>query len=116
MGQPVVHFEIVSNDAKRLQDFYTRLFGWKIDSNNPMNYGMVDTGGQGGINGGIMQAQGGMPQYLTIYVQVDDLQAYLDKAAALGAKTVVPPTPIPDTGSFAMFSDPDGHMVGLFKR
>lgn len=54
MGQPVVHWKIASKDAERLQDFYTRLFGWKIDSNNPMKYGMVDTGGQGGINGGIM--------------------------------------------------------------
>lgn len=116
MGQPVVHFEIASHDAKRLQQFYATLFGWKVDSNNPMSYGMVDTGGQGGINGGIMQTHDGMPSYVTFYVQVDDLQATLDKASTLGAKTCVPPTPIPDTGSFAMFTDPDGHMVGLFKR
>jgi predicted enzyme related to lactoylglutathione lyase len=116
MGQPVVHWEIASNDAKRLQDFYARLFGWKIDSNNPMNYGLVDTTGQGGINGGIMQTPPGTPSYVTFYVQVDDLQGYLDRAGALGAKTCVPPTPIPDMGAFAMFTDPDGHMIGLFKR
>jgi predicted enzyme related to lactoylglutathione lyase len=115
MGQPVVHWEIASHNAKRLQGFYSGLFGWKVDSNNPMSYGMVDTGGQAGINGGIMQTQAGMPQYVTFYVQVDDLQEYLDRAATLGAKTVVPPTPIPDMGSFAMFTDPDGNMVGLYR-
>lgn len=116
MGQPVVHWEIASNDAKRLQAFYAGLFGWKVDSNNPMAYGMVDTGGAGGINGGIMQTQTGMPQYVTFYVEVDDLQRYLDHATALGAKAVVPPTPIPELGAFAMFTDPDGNMVGLFRR
>ncbi len=63
-----------------------------------------------------MPTQAGMPPYVTFYAQVDDLQEYLNKAGALGAKTIVPPTPIPDTGAFAMFADPDGHMVGLFKR
>ncbi|MFQ6019539.1 MAG: VOC family protein [Dehalococcoidia bacterium] len=115
MGQPVVHFEIAAKDGKKIQDFYAKLFDWRIDANNPMSYGMADTGGQGGINGGVYQTQGDMPPYLTFYVQVDDLQGYLSKAESLGGKTVVPPTPIPDTGSFALFHDPEGHMVGLFK-
>ena len=115
MGQPVVHWEIASNDAKRLQEFYSKLFGWTVNSDNPMHYGIVDTRGQGGINGGIMQTERGMPSYVTFYVNVDDLQAYLDKAAALGAKTAVPPTPIPDMGAFAMFTDLDGNLIGLFK-
>ena len=115
MGQPVVHWEIGAKDAQKLQDFYAGLFDWKIDSNNPMSYGMVSTGGQGGINGGIFATQGRMPAYLTLYVQVDDLQAYLDKAVSLGGKAIVPPTPIPGVGSFAMFHDPEGNLIGLFK-
>lgn len=116
MGHPVVHWEIGAKDAKRLQDFYAKLFDWKIDTNNPMNYGMVETGGTGGINGGIMQAQENMPAFLTFYVQVDDLQAYLDRAEGLGGKPIVPPTPIPDVGRFAMFTDPEDNCIGLFKK
>ncbi|MFQ6019540.1 MAG: VOC family protein [Dehalococcoidia bacterium] len=118
MGQPVVHWEICAKDGKKMQEFYANLFDWKIDANNPMNYGMADTGGQGGINGGIFQKQGDMPDmppYVTFYVQVDDLQAYLNKAESMGGKTIVPPCPIPDAGSFALFHDPEGHLVGLFK-
>ncbi|MEI9971606.1 MAG: VOC family protein [Ignavibacteriota bacterium] len=48
-------------------------------------------------------------------VEVDDVQAYLDKATALGGKTVVPPVKIP-TGTFAWFADPEGNTVGLLKR
>jgi hypothetical protein len=56
------------------------------------------------------------PQHYTMfYVEVDDVQAYLDKAAALGGKTLVPPIKIP-TGTFAWFSDLDGNTIGLLKK
>jgi hypothetical protein len=42
------------------------------------------------------------------------VQAYLDKAATLGRKTLVPPVEIP-TGTFAWFADPDGNTIGLWK-
>jgi predicted enzyme related to lactoylglutathione lyase len=115
MAHPVVHFEIAGKDGKKLQEFYGKLFDWKIEVDPAMDYGMVDTGGEGGINGGIFQAQGEMPPYLTFYIQVDDLQAYLDKAQSLGGTTIVPPTPIANIGAFAMFHDPEGNLVGLFK-
>jgi len=114
MGQPVVHFEIYGKDSKGLQQFYSELFGWKVDSNNPMNYGLVDTGGGRGINGGIAQAQPGTPS-VTIYIEVDDLQAYLDKAVKMGSKVLVPATEIPGTVTYALFSDPEGNAVGLVK-
>jgi uncharacterized protein len=115
MGRPVVHFEINANDSKRLGSFFAELFDWKIDTNNPMGYGLVDTGGEGGIGGSIGQSDGNAPAYLSVYVQVDDLQAYLDKAEKLGGKTLVPPTEIPNTVTFAMFQDPEGNMIGLIK-
>jgi predicted enzyme related to lactoylglutathione lyase len=33
------------------------VFDWKIQHMPEMNYRVVETGGQGGINGGIMQPQ-----------------------------------------------------------
>jgi predicted enzyme related to lactoylglutathione lyase len=116
MAHPVVHWEITGKDGKRLQEFYARLFGWTINDNNPMKYGLVETGGTGGINGGIGQTCPGGQSYLAVYVQVDDLQAMLDKAASLGGKMVIPPTPVPNVGAIAMFQDPEGHCVGLFKK
>ena len=112
MPNPVVHFEINAKDGKRLQEFYAQLFDWKIDANNPMNYGMVEAS-EGGIGGGIGQGDG--PQYVTVYVQVNDLQAYLDKVERLGGKTLVPPTEIPNTVTFALFTDLEGNTVGLVK-
>jgi uncharacterized protein len=74
---------------------------------------MIATG-DGGIAGHITSL-GHEPHHFThFYVLVDDLQAALDKANALGGKTVVPPVEIP-TGAFAWFADPDGNTVGLFR-
>lgn len=113
MPNPVVHFEIQSNMAEKLQPFYTDLFGWHIDANNPMNYGMVDTHAEG-INGGIGPTGSGRNQ-VTFYVQVDDLQASLDKAESFGGKTIMPPTEIPDAVTSALFADPEGNVIGMIK-
>ena len=113
MPNPIVHWEIAVTDYPKAKQFYSQLFDWTIDDNNPMNYGMVKSGG---VDGGLFSTAGKMPNYVTIYVQVDDLQKSLDKAVQLGGKAIVPPTPIPGVGAIAMFTDPSGNMVAIFKR
>jgi len=110
MSYPVVHFEINGSDGAKLQQFYANLFGWKINADNPMNYGMVDNGGEG-INGGISGSDQG--KSLTFYVQADDPQAVLNKAEQLGGTTVMPVTSIPGMVTFAHFADPEGNIVGV---
>ena len=112
MSHPVVHFEILGKDGKALQDFYSSLFGWKIDTDNPMGYGLVDAGANGtGINGGVANGDGS--SWATFYVESDDLAASLEKAEQLGGKTVVPPQELPMGISIALFEDPEGHTIGL---
>src|SRR5439155_21316619 len=93
---------------------YAKRFGWTVDDKNPMNYGVVHTGA-GGINGGIMQAVPEQPSIVTFYVHVEDPAATLANAAALGGKTLMPPTPIPNVGTIALFQDPEGHCIGIIK-
>lgn len=111
-GHPVVHWEINARDPKALHTFYAELFGWKINADNPMGYGLVTAGGDG-INGGIGPAQG-IPG-VTFYVRVPDLDAALRKVGQLGGSTVVPPTEIPKMVTFAVFTDPQGNRIGLVK-
>ena len=112
MGAPVVHFEIMGGEGDQLETFYSRLFGWRINSNNPMKYGLVETGGPGGINGGVGPPHDGQRR-VTVYAQVDDLQATLDRAEQLGGKTVLPPIEVPGGPKLAMFADPAGNITGL---
>jgi predicted enzyme related to lactoylglutathione lyase len=113
MGSPVVHFEIMGGKGTELEKFYSELFGWKINSNNPMKYGMVDTeGGPGGINGGVGPAHDGNKR-VSVYAQVEDLQAALDRVERLGGKTILPPSEVPGGPKLAMFADPAGNITGL---
>lgn len=116
MGQPVVHFEIAGKDATKLQDFYSELFDWKIKVNKEMmGYGVVETGGEGGINGGIFTPPGDTPPYTMFYIHGDDLQAQLTKIESLGGKTVMAPMELPgERASVAIFTDLDGNHIGLF--
>ena len=112
MGEPVVHFEIGCRDGGKTADFFTRLFGWQTQAMGPAT--MIDTGAGSGIQGHITSLGHEPYKYTMFYVQVDDVQASLDKAATLGGKTLVPPVEIP-TGTFAWMQDPEGNTVGLWK-
>jgi predicted enzyme related to lactoylglutathione lyase len=108
-----VHFEIMGADGPKLRDFYSTLFDWQFQvmPGEGMDYGTV-TPGPGGIGGGV-GATPGVPNYVTIYVTVDDINATLVRAEAMGSKTVMPRTVIPNIATWALFSDPEGHLVGL---
>jgi uncharacterized protein len=110
---PVVHFEIVGKDWPKLQKFYGDLFDWNLDVNEEFQYGSLAPEGQG-IGGGIGGDMGGGNR-VSVYIEVDDPQAYLDKAEKLGGKTLMPPTQIMEGVNIAMFSDPEGNVTGLLK-
>ncbi len=115
MGSAVVYFEVGGPEDQPLIDFYRELFGWGLQRvGEGINYTLIDTKGGYGLNGGLGKSGTGAP-WSTFYVEVDDVQAALDKAASLGGKTVVPVTEIPGFGTFAMFDDPDGLLIGLSK-
>ncbi len=114
MGNAVVHFEIGGPDDAPLVAFYSELFGWKLQSFGGGGYTLIDTNGGGGINGGLGKSQTGEP-WSTFYVEAQDLQAVLDKAESLGAKTVMPVTDFGGAVTIAMFNDPDGLLVGIVK-
>ena len=115
MAYPVTHFEINAQDAAATQKFYKDLFGWGIDTNNPENYGMIDTKNEGtGINGGIGASRHGK-SWVTFYVETDDPAATLAKAERLGGTRVMEPMDAGGNVVYALFADPEGNVIGLAK-
>jgi uncharacterized protein len=118
MGEPVVHFEIMGKDGAALQSFYTDLFGWKFDADNPMKYGVVhrddNVAPDGtGIGGGVGQSPEGHSGHVTFYIGVSDVEAALAKAESLGGSRVMGPDKIMETIEIGLFNDPEGHLVGV---
>jgi uncharacterized protein len=120
MGQPVVHFEIIGQDPDKLQSYYSDLFGWEIDSDNPMNYGMVQRDANVnpdgiGIGGGIGPGPEGYSGHVTFYVEVPDVEAALAKAESLGGSRMMGPEKPMEGVEIGLFNDPEGHTVGVVK-
>jgi predicted enzyme related to lactoylglutathione lyase len=117
MGNPVAWFEVVGKDGRKLREFYSDVFGWKIASaHGAPDYGLVQAAAKG-IGGGIGSSPDGGAGHVTVYVDVDDIGAYLHKIEQAGGATVMPATPIADYSmEFALFTDPEGHLVGLTKN
>lgn len=117
MGNPVVHFEVIGKDAEKLHNYYSDLFGWKIDANNPMNYGIVaredNTNAEGiGIGGGVAGYEG-QDSLVTFYVEVPDVEAALAKAESLGGSRRFGPEQIMEGVVLGHLADPEGHVIGL---
>ena len=115
MGAPVEWFDIMGKDGEQLKKFYSSLFGWKINSDNPMNYGVTDTDSGRGIGGGIATDEQGQPS-VTIYITVKDINAKLKEIKTSGGSVLIERTVIPEMVTFAIFSDPDGNKIGLVEE
>jgi predicted enzyme related to lactoylglutathione lyase len=113
MASPVVHFEIGCKNSEKTQEFYKQLFDWEIDPQGPA--AMINTGSSTGIMGHIMALGHEPHNYITVYAQVESLEASLKRAGELGGKTLVPPQEVPGMGHFAWISDPEGTIFGLWK-
>jgi predicted enzyme related to lactoylglutathione lyase len=114
MSSPLIHFEVAGKDPAKLQNFYGEQFGWNIDANNPMNYGMVNLSDQ--VGGGVGPAPEGQPGHAMFYIGVDDVEAAMQKAESLGGSRVFGPMEVPEGPTIGHFADPEGNVVGLFAR
>ena len=115
MGNPVVQWQIVAKDPDALTRFYASLFGWKVKTNNALGYREVETQSSRGINGGVWPSPPEGHNLVQLFVEVDDVDAYIDKATRLGATVIVPKSELPDGDALAIILDPAGLSFGLYR-
>ena len=102
MGNPVVHWELMSKEPADVPE---------------INYRAVDTGAKEGINGGIVKPdrKDPWPGNMLLYLLVDDHAKYRKRIVAAGGKIHVEEHKVPRMGKFSLFTDPEGRMMGLWK-
>ena len=123
MSGRVVHFEIPFDDGDRARSFYKEAFDWQIMEMPDMGYTIVMTGPSndsgptesGFINGGMLSREQGATSGPVVVLDVEDIEAALEKIGGLGGSTVVGKTPVGDMGFAAYFTDPEGNVVGLWE-
>ena len=114
--RPVVFFEIRARDKQRLEDFYVQMFNWKVDGERAPGIGFIQPGIGPPVEGigGVIAP--GDPPGVSLYVQVKDLRASLDKAERLGGKKLLDPVDVPNGPTIARIADPEGNLVGLVQQ
>jgi hypothetical protein len=114
MSNPLCHFELMTADPARCREFYGKVFDWTFDSSSMPGYTLVHTGQE--PTGGVFAKPAQAPHpCLNVYFTVSDIDETLAKATKHGGKVLVPKTPIPGVGHFAMFTDPEGIAVGIMR-
>jgi hypothetical protein len=109
-ARPVVHWEIEAKDPERQRAFYAELFNWKIGDGFIMEIPAGIGGPEPGPSGHI---RGSERSGVTLYVQVAQLRASLDRAVTLGATIVAEPFDVPNGPTLAGITDPEGNPVML---
>jgi predicted enzyme related to lactoylglutathione lyase len=112
MAAKVIHVEVVGKDGAALQRFYSEVFGWSLDTNNPGGYGMARDS-DNGLTSGIGASPDGGPGHVTFYVHTDDPEGTLRRAEAAGGRVIQPLTEVAPQTTIALFADPEGHVVGI---
>jgi predicted enzyme related to lactoylglutathione lyase len=115
MGNPVVQFQILSKAPEEAAKFYAEMFGWTVDADNPMGYRRIHTGSNDGIQGGIWPAPPQAPNFVQLFMAVEDVGASVKKAESLGAKTVIPPTTLPEGDQMSVLLDPQGMSFAVWR-
>lgn len=124
---PVVHFEMPTEDRKRMADFYTKVFGWKTQQlgEDMGNYVVATTTDSdengmpkkaGAINGGFFQKTDDKPaQYPSVVIAVDKIKEHMTNVEKSGGKVLGEPMNIPGIGLYVSFFDTEGNRVGMIQ-
>ena len=116
-GRFVWH-ELLTHDVESAKAFYVGVFGWKLgemDMGDKGTYWLLKQGDKDAAGMMQMPTSAPAPSHWLFYVGVENVDETTDRAAALGATIMVPPTDIPKMGRFSVLTDPTGAPVATFQ-
>jgi uncharacterized protein len=109
--------DLSTTDAAAAREFYSKLFGWKIEVNpDPQygGYGMAKVGGNQ-VAGISPKMSPEAPTAWSVYIGTDDADGLAKKVQAAGGKVVAPPFDVGDQGRMAAFQDPSGAVISAWQ-
>ena len=109
--------DLATSDAAAAREFYSKVFGWKIDVNpDPQygGYGMANVGDKR-VAGIAPKMSADAPTAWSIYIGTDDADDLAKKVQAAGGKVIAPPFDVGDQGRMAVFQDPTGAVISAWQ-
>jgi predicted enzyme related to lactoylglutathione lyase len=113
MGNPVVQWQIVAREPEKVARFYAKTFDWQVRTDNALGYRAIETGSNRGISGGVWPSPSEGHNLVQLFLEVDDVDAYVAKATSNGATVIIPKSQLPDGDTMAILLDPAGLSFGI---
>lgn len=114
MPPEIVHIEFKSANFARTSEFYAKVFDWRMEQNTSGSY--MKLSGTNAPSGGWVRADLVQSPGPVAYLPVDDLEATLQEIERAGGRVLVRSLPFAGGGEVGLFADPDGNVLGLWKR
>ncbi len=101
-----IWLDLSSSDAAASRDFYSKLFGWKLEVNPDPQYGGYALGKIGGkdVAGIGPKMSADAPTMWLVYIATSDAADTVKKAKAVGPQ-----------GTMAIIQDPSGAVIGVWQ-
>src|SRR5438445_1624754 len=109
--------DLSTTDASAAREFYSKLFGWKIEVNpDPQygGYGMAEAGGKRAAGIGPKMSPDA-PTAWSIYIATDDIDGLAKKVQAAGGKWGPPPLIAGEQGRRPAFQAPTGAVSSAWR-
>lgn len=105
--------ELATKDLGTALDFYSKLFGWKLEQTKVTEMDYKEIQMDGVAHGGMMAidenwGENPPPPHWSSYIAVDNADETAEKITAGGGSVRVPPFDAPGVGRMAMVADPSG--------
>lgn len=111
--------DLKTSDPKRAAEFYSSLFGWKMEKgeDDPEGSYLHIKNGEHFIGGvpGAEHLPPGTPPHWSIYFHTSDCDASSEKAKSLGANVCFGPVTLENVGRFSIAADPQGAFFSMFQ-
>ena len=114
---PVVFWEIASHDAEASVQFLRSVFDWDIEFDEGVGFYIVPDSEPGRrIDGGVFTLKKARLPFLTIYIEVDDLEATVKLVEEHGGHIIEPPLDLASGSRICLFNEPSGVTLAIIQR
>ncbi|MCJ7622493.1 MAG: VOC family protein [Anaerolineaceae bacterium] len=116
---PVVFWELASHDAEKSAAFFKKVFDWeiKLDENSGIYFIPAGEDSSKFDGGGIFTLRKSRLPFVSIYIQVEDIEKKVEQIKEAGGLIIEPPQSfVPGGTEICLFTEPSGVTFAMLQK
>ena len=111
----VIGFQITAKNKDLLNNFYANSFGWGLSPGSHEHVTNLNSGNRN-LDGSILWRGEYIPDYVSLFIESDDLEATISTVVKNGGTLIRPIFHQANGDHLAVVADPEGHVLTLIKK